>query len=192
VDIDATRAQTAQLPALAVHFQSTPSTRVNNGHTIQDSLEPGDFIQLGDARFELEQFHFHHPSEHTLGGAHLPLEIHFVHRSASGGKLVMAVFVSEGSELQALHPLFDHLPPNNEPTRLATDPSALLPPDRRFVEYEGSLTTPPCSEGVTWLVLTTPITASPDQIRQFAVPFPHNNRPLMPLNGRRVLSNQGP
>lgn len=188
VNIEPEHAEPAHIPALAVHYRSTPSTEVNNGHTIEDDVPPGDFIEFGSTRFELQQFHFHHPSEHTLDGAHFPLEIHFVHRSDSGAKLVVAVFVAEGAEHPTLHTLFEHLPHGHEAIRLFANPASLLPKDWRFVEYEGSLTTPPCSEGVTWLVMTTPISASADQLREFAALFPHNNRPLMPLNGRHLLS----
>lgn len=192
VDIQVGRVESARLPALSVHYGPTPATEVNNGHTIQDSVARGDFVELGTDRFELEQFHFHHPSEHTLDGAHFPLEIHFVHRRPSGARLVIAVFVAEGPDHPALHALFDHLPGDHETIRLTADPSTLLPAERRFVEYEGSLTTPPCSEGVTWVVMTTPIFASAGQLRTFAAAFPHNNRPLMPLNGRHLLSSPAP
>lgn len=191
VNIEPSHAEPAHVPTLAVHYRSTPSTEVNNGHTIEDDVPPGDFVELGSARFDLEQFHFHHPSEHTLDGVHFPLEIHFVHKSDSGERLVVAVFVTEGPEHPTLHTLFDHLPHDHEAIHLYADPVALLPGDRRFVEYEGSLTTPPCNEGVTWLVMTTPITASGDQLREFAAMFPHNNRPLMPLNGRHLLAGPG-
>ena len=87
--------------------------------------------------------------------------------------------------------LFDHLPNDHHSVKLSADPARLLPSDSRFVEYEGSLTTPPCTEGVTWLVMTTPIAASTEQIDTFARLFPHNNRPLRPLNGRRLLSSGG-
>jgi carbonic anhydrase len=190
VNIDATHTEQASLPAVMVHYGSISLQEMNNGHTIQNSVSPGNFVHLGDARFELEQFHFHHPSEHTLNGSHFPLEIHFVHRNASGSLLVIAVFVAEGTEHPTLHTLFDSLPRDGEAIDLSTDPAMLLPQNQQLVAYEGSLTTPPCSEGVTWLVMTTPIAASGEQIRSLATLFPHNNRPLMPLNGRPLRSNR--
>ncbi|MBP9111668.1 MAG: carbonic anhydrase family protein [Polyangiaceae bacterium] len=192
VNVNTTNAEPAHVPALAVHYGTIPSTEVNNGHTIQDVVSRGDFIHFGETRFDLEQFHFHHPSEHTLNGSHFPLEIHFVHRSSSGLRLVMAVFITEGAEHPALHPLFDQMPHGHQAISISTDPGSLLPPDKQFVEYEGSLTTPPCNEGITWLVLTTPISASVDQIHKFATLYPHNNRPVMPLNGRHLLSGRAP
>jgi carbonic anhydrase len=189
VDIDDLHAEHAHLPPLRVHYGLTPSTEVNNGHTIEDRVRAGDFLDFGDTRFELQQFHFHHPSEHTLNGVHLPLEIHLAHRSVDGRRLVLAVFVREGPETPVFHALFDHLPRGHEAMRLVVDPAQLLPRDRHFIEYEGSLTTPPCIEGVTWIVLTTPITAAPEQIHRFSALFPNNSRPVMPLNGRHLLSN---
>jgi carbonic anhydrase len=192
VNIDTATSEPAPLSPVIIRYHSTPSTEVNNGHTIEDDVGAGDFVNFGNTRFDLEQFHFHHPSEHTLNGSHFPLEIHFVHRSASAKRLILAVFVAEGREHPLLHTLFDHLPHVHEKIRLSADPASLFPEDRQFVEYEGSLTTPPCNEGITWVVLTTPISASTAQIGQFAAVFPHNNRPLMPLNGRHLLSSRWP
>jgi carbonic anhydrase len=190
VNVDTEHAAIARLPTLSVHYAKPSSAEVNNGHTVQVLVQPGDFIRFGHTRFELEQFHLHHPSEHILNGLHFPLEIHFVHRSKSAGLLVMAVFVQEGAEHSGLHALFDHLPGDHETVKVTADLRTLLPNDDQFVEYRGSLTTPPCSEGVTWLIRTTPIFASMDQIDRFASLFPHNNRPLMPLNERPLLRNR--
>lgn len=191
VNIATSALRSADFPRLAVHYGPTSSTEVNNGHTIQDTVAPGDFVELGAARFDLEQFHFHHPSEHTLDGARFPLEIHFVHRGPSGQRMVIAVFVTEGPDHPVLHTLFQRLPRGREAIELSADLAPLLPQGSHYVEYEGSLTTPPCTEGVTWVVMTTPIFASPEQIRSFAALFPHNNRPLMPLNGRQISSSRG-
>ena len=147
--------------------------------------------RAGGTRFELEQFHFHHPSEHTLDGAHYPLEVHFVHHGPTGALLVLGVLVTEGAPNPALRVLFDHLPHGHDATRLSIDPELLIPADRHYLTYDGSLTTPPCTEGVTWIVLATPITASAAQIQAFSALFPHNNRPVMPLHGRRLRGNLG-
>jgi carbonic anhydrase len=189
VDIASAVVEPAQLPALSVHYGTTASTEFNNGHTIEDSVERGDFVQFGGTRFDLEQFHFHHPSEHTLDGRHVPLEIHFVHQSEARSRLVIAVLVDEGADHPVFHTLFDRIPRVHEQIKLTADPALLLPRDQQFVEYEGSLTTPPCSEGVTWVVMTNPIAASSHQIDQFAELYPHNNRFIMPLNGRHLLSS---
>ena len=192
VDLDLAHLEPTGLPPLVIRYGTTHATEVNNGHTIQDSVEPGDFVQLDGIRYELEHFHFHHPSEHTLNGVHFDLEIHLVHRSASGALLVLGVLVAEGEEHPLLRVLFDHLPRGHEQQHFMIDPAALLPAKNHYIVYEGSLTTPPCTEGVTWIVLTEPLFASRDQIEAFAALFPHNNRPLMPLNGRHLRVVGGP
>lgn len=176
----------SSLPPLAFHYGPTEVDEVNTGHTIQEQTLVRESVELSGRSYRLEQFHFHHPSEHTLDGVHYPLEIHFVHRSAAGALLVVGVLVGEGAEHAALGVLFDKLPHDHESIRLSIDTATLLPDDHHYVTYAGSLTTPPCTEGVTWDVLRTPITASAEQLQRFATLFPHNNRPVMPLDGRRV------
>lgn len=190
IDLDIAHAEAAALPPLTVHYGATAAVEVNNGHTIQDQLPPGEWVELGGTRYQLEQFHFHHASEHTLNGAHFPLEVHLVHRSATGALLVVGVLVAEGAEHPALRVLFDRIPHDHESTRLSIDPEILLPDERRYVTYEGSLTTPPCTEGVTWVVLTSPVAASADQIQRFSALFPNNSRPVRPLEGRHVRASQ--
>jgi carbonic anhydrase len=192
VDLDVEHVESAALPAFVVHYGTTRTTEENNGHTIQDWVQPGDYVRLNGTRFELEQFHFHHPSEHTLNGVRFPLEVHLVHRSSSGALLALGVLVAEGQEHSLLRVLFDDLPEGHEQRKFTIDPAALLPANNHYILYEGSLTTPPCTEGVTWIVLTEPLSASPEQIHRFAALFPHNNRPLMPLNGRPLRAIDGP
>lgn len=105
---------------------------------------------------------------------------------------MLGVLVAEGREHPILRILFDDLPQGHEKLNFTIDPAALLPANNHYILYLGSLTTPPCTEGITWIVLTEPLLASPEQILRFAALFPHNNRPLMPLNGRRLLAIQGP
>ncbi len=191
VALDVARMESSALSPLVVHYRPTHATEENNGHTIQDVLDPGDYLELDGARFELKSFHFHHPSEHTLNGKRYPLEVHLVHRSAAGALLVVGVLVTEGAEHPLLRVLFDHLPRGEEKQHFTVDPAALLPTRSPYILYEGSLTTPPCTEGVTWIVLAEPLSASPDQIHRFAALFPHNNRPVMPLNGRHLRAVEG-
>src|SRR5690606_19950167 len=168
INIDTKQVERTALPPLSVHYQVSAILEINNGHTIEDDVAPGDFISLGDDNYELVQFHFHHPSEHTLSGKYFPLEIHLVHKNSQGQTLVLAVFAESGSTLPALNTFFDHLPTEHQALRLRANPASLLPIHLDFVQYEGSLTTPPCSEGVTWLVLTEPVFASAAQINKFA------------------------
>lgn len=186
IDLDPEHADHARLPALDVHYGKTTVLELDNGHTIEDDVPPGLYVELGGERYELRQFHFHHPSEHTIHGEHFPLEVHFVHRGPRGRLLVLGVLIAEGAAQPALGLLFHHIPHDHETVRLAIDPAQLLPADRRYLIYAGSLTTPPCTEGVTWIVLATPIAASADQLARFHAVFPNNSRPLMPRNARPV------
>jgi carbonic anhydrase len=189
IDIELAHADHAALPPLQVHYQATAATEIDNGHTIQDNVAPGDTLELDGTRYELQQFHVHHPSEHLLDGRRFPLEVHLVHRAASGALLVLGVLVDEGLANHALGELVSHLPHRNAIEHLTIDPSELLPADHHYATYTGSLTTPPCTEGVTWIVLTTPIHASRAQLDRVARAVRDNARPVMPLAGRHVVTD---
>jgi len=133
---------------------------------------------------------FHHPSEHLLSGKPFDLECHFVHRSSAGDLAVLGMFVKPGTKNATLQPIWDAMPRTEEPERnagTAIDPASLLPKSTGYFRYMGSLTTPPCSEGLTWTVYREPIEASPDQIRQFASLFSNNARPIQSRNHRFVI-----
>ena len=187
--IDLSRARGGQVEPIEFAYRSSRSTVENTGHSIQVNPEPGNGIVVGGVRFELEQFHFHHGAEHTIEGVRLPLEMHFVHRSEGGSLVVVGVLFREGPPNRALAPVWSSLPAAAEPPRAAPDAvdlPALLPEPRTSWRYRGSLTTPPCTEGVAWIVLTEPLTLSAAQIEAFAAIFPNNYRPVQPL-GERVL-----
>jgi len=187
--IDLSGAHSAQVDPVEFAYRSSRSTVENTGHSIQVNPEPGSGIVVGAVRFELEQFHFHHGAEHTIEGVRLPLEMHFVHRSRDGSLVVVGVLFREGQANRALAPVWSSLPAVAEPPRAvpgAVDLPALLPALRTSWRYRGSLTTPPCTEGVAWIVLTEPLTLSAAQIGAFAGIFPNNYRPVQPL-GERVL-----
>jgi len=164
---------------------------VNNGHTIQINYAPGSSLTVDGREFELKQFHFHAPSENKINGKQFPLEGHLVHADKDGNLAVVAVMFEEGAASSALAKLWEKLPTksgdkNPLPTGLSV--AQLLPANRDYYRYDGSLTTPPCSEGVRWLVLKKVATASKAQIDQFAKTMGHaNNRPLNPINARTVL-----
>lgn len=187
IDLDLTAAAHVKLPPLELHYGPARVIEVDNGHTVEDRVPRGEYVVHRDTHYELEQFHFHHPSEHTLDGVRFPLEVHLVHRAATGHLLVIGVLVEDGAEHPALEALFHRLPRVGESVTTNVDPSGLLPDDRHYASYEGSLTTPPCTEGVRWIVLTHPIEASGRQIAQFSARYPHNNRPVMPRHGRDIL-----
>jgi carbonic anhydrase len=190
--IDLHGARIADLAAPQVNWHAFTGEVVNNGHTIQVNAEPGSSMVLEGKTYELLQFHFHHASEHTVDGYHYPLEAHFVHKAADGTLGVLGVFFEEG----ASNPLLEHiwtLAPTGEgeaDETLHVDPFALLPNDRRMYRYEGSLTTPPCSEVVEWVVFKRPMQASKIQLAAFAAVFDHNYRPTQPLNRRYILGSK--
>jgi len=166
---------------------------INNGHTIQINYDDGDTLALGETAYELVQYHFHNPSEHTFSGRRFPMEMHMVHRSASGDLAVVAVLIEEGRHNPAFDPVWGNLPRargvETHYEHVTVDVDALLPLVRTSYRYDGSLTTPPCSEGVKWVVLTTPIELGTDQVRAFTGLIHDNSRPLQPLNGRTVIAD---
>jgi carbonic anhydrase len=183
----------AELPELVFDYHGSNVNETNNVHGIQQNVKPGSFLripQLGKS-FELKQFHFHSPSEHTIEGKPFAMEVHFVHANDSGALAVVGVMIEEGEENPVLAKLWAFMPQEvgqtvQEPVGI--EETGLLPPTREYFSYSGSLTTPPCSEGVRWVVLKTPIEASADQIATFKqrVGFA-NNRPVQAHNARLVL-----
>lgn len=190
--IDLTGAASEALSEIGFDYAPSPISIVNNGHSIQVDYQAGSGIVLDGTRYGLVQFHFHHRSEHTVDGADFPLELHLVHADAEGALAVVGVFLEEGGANEALAPVFSQMPKEAGPAAVVegtVDAAALLPERRTTWRYPGSLTTPPCSEGVSWLVMTEPVTASREQIEAFRALFPVNNRPVQPLNGRRLVTD---
>jgi carbonic anhydrase len=169
---------------------------VNNGHTIQVNHESGSELTVSDTPYALLQFHFHAPSEHRVDGRAYPMEMHLVHQSGDGSLAVLGVLIDEGSPNAAFESLWTTLPEESgETTHLADrdlDIDDLLPERGRSYRYEGSLTTPPCSEGVYWLVFERSIQLSADQIEAFTSIIDGNNRPVQPRNGRAMPMVDGP
>ena len=176
-----------------LHPDYTKGSReiVNNGHTIQVDFEPGNTLVIDGVTFSLKQMHFHAPSENQIAGQSFPMEAHFVHADAQGNLLVLAVMFREGDANSALNKVWAAMPPDSGPARPlpnAVTPLALMPKSMSYYRFSGSLTTPPCSEGVRWLVLKTPVSVSKAQIESFEHAMKHhNNRPVQPLNGRVVI-----
>ena len=191
--IDLTAAIPADAGPIDVSYRRVPLKVINNGHTIQVNCDPGSGIMVDGKRFGLLQFHFHHPSEHALDGTRFDMEAHFVHASEDGVLAVLGVFIRQGESHPLLAPIWRAMPEKAGPERTVSSemisPADLLPADRRYFRYLGSLTTPPCSETVIWSVYRTPVNASGEQIRQFAGLFPMNARPLQPLHRRLLLEN---
>lgn len=188
--IDLTSATRGDAGPVAIDYRPQPLRIVNNGHTIQVNAEPGSNCTIGGTRYELAQFHFHHPSEHLLAGRPFDMECHFVHRASSGALAVVGMFMKPGARNEAFAPVFDAMPRSQGPEvrpPATINPAAMLPRTGGYFRYMGSLTTPPCSEGLRWTVYREPVEVSPDQIRQFAALFPNNARPVQRLNRRFVI-----
>ncbi len=161
----------------------------NNGHTIQVDVGNAGGIKLNGAEYSLKQFHFHHPSEHTIEGKSFPLELHLVHASKEGGLAVIGVMFDQGRPSAALDSVWATAPGREGKAAVAfeIDAAKFMPKTSTAYRYEGSLTTPPCSETVSWTVMAEPQTASAAQIAAFSEIFPWNARPIQPLNRRYVL-----
>jgi carbonic anhydrase len=190
--IDVAAAVTSELKPLAFEYRGGTAEILNNGHTVQVNYQPGSTLMADGRRFELKQFHFHAPSENTFNGRHFPLEGHLVHADKDGKLAVVAVMFSEGAANPMLTALWKAMPAKEGDKRALTakrNALEMLPPERDYYQFSGSLTTPPCSEGVLWLVIKKPVTASKAQLEEFSetVGFA-NNRPVQPLNQRQVLS----
>ncbi len=180
----------APLPPLEFLYRPVGLALHNNGHTLQQQIpaDSGHLVALGK-RFELVQIHFHAPSEHQIRGQNYPVEAHLVHRAADGELAVVGVFLQRGAPNPALQMLWLTPPPvgqTQQQPELLFNPLELLPRNRSYYFYLGSLTTPPCTEGVRWFVLRKPITASESQILRFTQYYSDNARPPQPLHRRRV------
>ncbi len=160
----------------------------DSGHTIVVSVEDAGGLTLGGTDYALAQFHFHAGSEHTIDGAQYPLEVHFVHVSEDGQLAVVGMMFEDGVANDPLSGTWANLPEGEAETGLEgmLDPNAFLPEDGTVWRYEGSLTTPPCSEGVAWTVFQTPLTASSEQLAAFTARYDNNYRPVQPLNERSL------
>jgi carbonic anhydrase len=164
---------------------------IDNGHTIQITVDEGSTFTFGDKSYDLKQFHFHTPSEHTLDGQHAPMEMHLVHQGTDGSLAVVGVFFKEGKvPNENFSKIISNLPNTKGESKHITDVNlelkVHLPADNYAYHYTGSLTTPPCSENVQWLVLRDPVQLTADQIAAFSSRIGPNNRPTQPVNDREV------
>lgn len=192
--IDIHDAKAADLPAIQFNYKSAPLHIINNGHTVQINYTPGSFITVGGKRYDLLQFHFHHPSEEHINGKGFEMVAHLVHRGTDGTLAVVAVLLDPGAEDAATASIWTHLPDHEGPEQVLdnvqVDAKGLLPVDAGYYTFSGSLTTPPCTEDVTWLVLKTPKRIAKSQADRFARLYPNGARPTQPLYGREVLMSK--
>jgi len=190
IDIRDEIAKKADLPAITFDYKASPLEIIDNGHTIQINYAPGSSITVGGKRYDLVQFHFHKPSEEKINGKGFDMVAHLVHKDADGKLAVVAVLLEAGANNPFIKTLWDNLPKEKDAKTavdaVKIDVADLLPKNRAYYTFAGSLTTPPCSEGVTWFVLKHPSTVSKDEVARFASVYPMNARPTQPLNGRDV------
>jgi len=192
IDIRDEIAARVDLPPIEFHYKPAGLKIIDNGHTIQINYEAGSFIIVGSRRYELVQFHFHKPSEERVNGKGYDMVAHLVHRDPDGNLAVVAVLLTKGNANGLIGTLWDNIPRqkgSEQAPGVRIDATALIPKDAAYYTYAGSLTTPPCSEGVTWLVLRNPMTLSADQIARFSRAYPMNARPVQPLNGREIRAS---
>ena len=181
----------AELSAIEFAYKNSAATVVNNGHTIQINYPQGSSIKIEGKTFNLVQFHFHTPSENQINVKSFPLEVHLVHKNDKGELAVIGVMFDVGNAHELLDSIWKKVSSKeNEEVKLDQEinPMNLLPEEKNYFRFNGSLTTPPCSEGVRWFVMKKPLTASPEQIHQFKGWMKHDNaRPLQPVNARPIL-----
>ena len=194
--IDVLNPSEQDLTNISFHSQPSAVNILNNGHTVQVNYDPGSYIELDNTRYDLVQFHYHAPSEHTIDSESFPAELHIVHRSADGNLAVVGILLKEGTENVAYQPFIGNLPvEKTDPKDAGVKINAidLLPSVQTTFRYSGSLTTPPCTEGVNWLLMTTPVEISAQQLTALDSLFEAgNNRPVQPINDRTLIEDNTP
>lgn len=191
IDIESTHK--ADLPALRFAYHPGPLTIINNGYTAVRVDYPagnGNFLIVGAKRYELTQFHFHHPSEEKIRGKSYPMVLHLMHRGEGGKVVGVAVMLKEGRANPMIDRLWKYMPEragaDHLIPRITIDPQSLVPAKTGYYTYEGSQTAPPCTEGVTWYVMKAPVEMPAYEIAAFAKLYPHDARPIQSLGGRMV------
>lgn len=191
IDIQSKKAISESLPPLKFDYQKERISAINNGHSIQHDEQPGSFLHVGDHVYSLEQFHVHVPSEHTIDGKHADAEIHFVHKSPAGKVAVLAVLVQADSQNPVNAPINTIIPQHAGESvavdQVTRDPMELIPKDHSYWQYRGSFTTPPCTEGVDWIVMKNSISTTPEILEKFRKIIGGNNRPVQGLYGRKIM-----
>ena len=194
--IDVSNPAEQDLANIAFHYQPSEVNILNNGHTVQVNYDAGSYIELDGVRYDVAQFHYHAPSEHAVDGKLFAAELHIVHKNADGGLAVVGILLDEGAENAAYQPFIQNLPAEESDVKdagVTVNAADLLPAVQTTFRYSGSLTTPPCTEGVNWLLMTTPVEISASQIEALASLFEAgNNRPVQPLNDRPLAEDSTP
>ena len=192
--IDIKDARKSDLPPLKFDYKAVPLNIIDNGHTIQVNYAPGSTLTVGDKAYVLKQFHFHHPSEEHINGQRFDMVAHLVHADADGHLAVVAVLLKKGPSNPFLNTVWTNIPKEKEKavdvSGVSLNVNDLLPADHGYFTFAGSLTTPPCSEGVTWYVLKNQSSLSSEQLEAFAKIYPLNARPIQASNNREILETR--
>jgi len=183
------------LEPIEFHYIAGPVTLKNNGHTVVANVDPGSFIVAGGVRYDLVQFDFHHPGEEPVKGKLTDMDVQLFHKSADGKIAIVVVRLNEdiGNPNAVLATLWEHLPKKAGETQTVADlvsAGGLLPADPGYWTYTGSLTTPPCTEGVRWFVFEQELSLSREQLRAFGALFRINSRPIQDAHGRHIDANE--
>ncbi|KAB8059807.1 carbonic anhydrase family protein, partial [Janthinobacterium sp. FT14W] len=187
--IDIRDGMKVELEQISFDYHPSSFNVVDNGHTVQVGVSGGNYITVQNRMFELQQFHFHRPSEERINGKAFEMVVHLVHRDAEGRQAVLALLLERGAPQATIQTVWNNLPLEKFETMHPTillDPAEMLPTRRDYYTYMGSMTEPPCSEGVLWMVMKQPVQASPAQMALFSRLYPLNARPIQPANGRII------
>lgn len=194
--IDISTPSEQDLANIVFYYQPSEVNILNNGHTVEVNYDAGSYIELDGVRYDVAHFHYHAPSEHAVDGKLFAAELHIVHKNADGGLAVVGILLDQGMQNDAYQPFIENLPTEKSDAKdagVTIDASDLLPAVQTTFRYKGSLTTPPCTEGVNWLVMTTPVEISSEQVEALASLFEEgNNRPVQPLNDRPLMEDSTP
>jgi carbonic anhydrase len=193
--IDLMHATPSDIPNVSVHYEPSLIDIINNGHTIQVNYAAGSYIEVDGVRYDLVQFHFHAPSEHLVNGKRYDAELHLVHKNGNGELAVIGVLIEKGADNAAFATVWSALPAKEGPEHTLsaqTDATAMLPAVQTTYRYSGSLTTPPCTEGVKWIVMTAPVQMSAAQLAAFTKIIDGNDRPVQPLGARTLVEDTSP
>jgi carbonic anhydrase len=192
--IDIRNPRKADLPPIQFDYKPSPLHIIDNGHTVMINYGPGSSISIGEEKYALKQFHFHRPSEEKINGEGYEMVVHLVHANQAGKLAVVAVLLQRGEDNPLVRELWKDLPKKKEKEEdldsVQIEVAGLLPTDRGYYTFQGSLTTPPCSEDVRWFVLKHPVTVSAAEIEQFSQLYRHDARPTQPLYDRVVLESK--
>ena len=192
IDISDASTRKGDFPSLLFVYKPSPLRIIDNGHTIQVNYAPGSAFSIAGKRYELLQFHFHKPSEEKINGRGRDMVVHLVHKGPDGKLGVIAVLLERGKENALIKTLWENIPKVKEKEIVVEQTMInavdLLPNNKGYYSFAGSLTTPPCSEEVTWYVFKTPVQLSAEQVARFDKLYPMNARPVQPLNGRDIAA----